>query len=108
MEKRDFKRFCFSYRWKTQGRIDILRDEILQDPDICKELFNNTENSEKIVDLKLMEIIGYSFICALQKHLKPESDRKYISIIRLLEKKLKCFIPLKKYEIKIKDSRSIK
>ena len=105
MKKKDFIRFCFSNRLRTFDRMNILRDEILQDPLIYKELFKNTE---KVVDLKLMEIIGYSFICALQKHLKPESDRKYISIIRLLEKKLKCFIPLKKYEIKIKDSRSIK
>ena len=108
MDLTDFKRFCFSYRWKTQGRIDILRDEILQDPDFCKELFNNTENSEKIIDLKLMEIIGYSFICSLHRHLKPEYDERYSRAVRLLERKLKCCVHLNKYGIKKRYHRSVK
>ena len=72
--------------------MNILRDEIMKDPMVYRELFKNTD---KVVDLKLMEIIGYSFICALHKHLRPKRERKYLHIIRLLERKLKCSIALK-------------
>ena len=83
----DFKNYCFSHRNKTQGRLIILMEEVLNDQVLCDILFGKKNN---VLDLKLMETVTHIFISALHEHLKPEYKLEHLKIIRLLEKKLKC------------------
>ena len=101
MNEFDFKRFCWSYRMKIGGQINIMMESLLENPDFRKEMFSEKNN---IVDLDLMLSMEYIFICCLYKHLRPKNKNKNKKIITLIEKILRCHSGLVKKEDREKDT----